>query len=333
MPQTAVKNEVKKMKKILSFILAVIMTGILLLPMNASAISASSKAGIVSVSSGNLNVRNSSSTNSAVVSTLKKGSYIVLISKSGNWWLVEYSRGRYGYCHEDYITELSGSAKRVNIQSGSLNVRSGPSTSYSVSDSLTKDEIVLVLSSSGSWYRVLYNGTKTGYVSSQYLASASSSAFGTVSLNVPDFKQTDSRWANKTIGNSGKTIGQIGCATTGIAMMQSYRTGTTIYPDAMSKKLSYTSSGSVYWPSDYTVTTNSTDYLSRIYNLLKAGKPVLFGAKNSYGGQHWVVITGFTGGSTLSASSFTINDPGSKTRTNLQQFLNAYPNFYKYFNY
>ena len=319
------------MKKILSFILAMIMTGILLLPLNAYAISASSSAGKVSVTSGNLNVRSSNSTSSSVVSTLKKGSYIVLISKSGKWWKVEYAPGRFGYCHTDYITELSDKPMRVNIGSGSLNVRSGPSTDYSVKDNLVKNEIVLVLSESGSWYRILFDGTKTGYVSAKYLANTSSS-LSTVSLKVPDFKQTDTRWANKTIGSSGKTIGQIGCATTAIAMMQSYRTGATIYPDAMAKKLTYTSSGSVYWPSDYTVTTSSTDYLSRIYNLLKAGKPVLFGAKNSYGGQHWVVITGFTGGS-LTASSFTINDPGSKTRTNLQQFLNAYPNFYKYFNY
>ena len=33
--------------------------------------------------------------------------------------------------------------------------------------------------------------------------------------------------------------------------------------------------------------------------------------------------------------TFTIsqNDPGSKTRTTLQSFLNSYPRFYKYFTY
>lgn len=135
------------------------------------------------------------------------------------------------------------------------------------------------------------------------------------------------------IGASGKTMAQIGCATTAIAMMESCRTGTTIYPDAMSKKLSYTASGNVYWPSNYTVVTNGSGYLSAIYDQLKLGKPVLFGAKNTYGSQHWVVITGFTGGNSLTASSFTINDPGSNSRTNLQQFLNMYPTFYKYFYY
>ena len=116
-------------------------------------------------------------------------------------------------------------------------------------------------------------------------------------------------------------------------MMESYRTGTTIYPHVMSKQLTYTSSGNLYWPSHYTTITSSSAYLSKIYTLLQSGKPVLFGAKTSAGKQHWVVITGFTGGNTLSASSFTIHDPGSTQRTTLQQFLNAYPVFYKYFHY
>lgn len=322
------------MKKILSLILAFILTGMIFLPVESKAATFSSEAGAVNISSGKLNVRSSNSTNSAVVASLEKNSYVTLISKSGAWWRVEYAKDRYGYCHADYITEISSNPMSVNISSGSLNVRNGPSTAYAKTGSLTKGETVIVLSSSGSWKRILYHGTKIGYVSSQYLSSqVISPDYSPVSLKVPSYKQTDSRWANVIIGKSGKTIGAIGCATTGIAMMQSYRTGTTIYPDAMSKKLSYSSSGNVYWPADYTVITSSSGYLSRIYDLLKQGKPVLLGAKNSYGGQHWVVITGFTGGNTLTASGFTINDPGSNSRTNLQQFLNSYPNFYKFFHY
>jgi hypothetical protein len=81
------------------------------------------------------------------------------------------------------------------------------------------------------------------------------------------------------------------------------------------------------------VETNPSGYLNAVYGLLTAGKPVLIGAKNSYGSQHWVVITGYTGGEHLSPSGFTILDPGSSSRTTLQQFLNAYPNFYKFFHY
>ena len=46
-----------------------------------------------------------------------------------------------------------------------------------------------------------------------------------------------------------------------------------------------------------------------------------------------VVVTGYQGGNTLSASQFLVNDPGSNTVTNLQQFLNKYPNFYKIMSY
>lgn len=313
--------------------------GLLAMPLNAQAADANSQAGVVAVSSGRLNVRSSGSTSASVVTALSKGSYVTLISKSGSWWRVEYANGKYGYCHSDYITQVSGTAATVKVSSGSLNVRTGPGTSYSRQGSLSNGQTVIVLSSSGGWSRILYHGTKTGYVSAAYLSSGTSSGsssgssgYSAVSLSVPSYKQTDSRWASVQIGSSGKTIAQIGCATTAVAMMESYRTGTTIYPDAMSKKLSYTSSGSLYWPSNYVAVTNTSGYLSAVYTQLKQGKPVLFGAKTSAGSQHWVVITGFSGGS-LTASNFSIHDPGSNSRVTLQQFLNAYPVVYKYFYY
>lgn len=287
-------------------------------------------AGVVVTSSGRLNVRSAPSTGSSVIASLDKGSYVSLISQSGSWWQVEYAREKYGYCHADYIQTVSGEAATVETQSGNLNVRSGAGTSFAIVDKLAKGRAVLMLSQSNGWSFVLYDGIKTGYVSSQYLGT---SRYTPIALNVPYFKQNDSRWANVLIANSGKTIGTIGCTTTAIAMMESYRTGKTIYPDAMSKKLTYTSSGDLYWPSDYQAVLNSTRYLEGIYDQLKQGKPVLFGAKQSSGRQHWVVITGFTGGDTLTASRFTIHDPGSNQRTNLQHLLNEYPVFYKYFYY
>lgn len=318
------------MKRTVTLILSTVLLLVLLVP-SVQAATATSRAGAVTTASGPLNVRVSASSGAAVVATLRKGSYITLISKSGSWWQVEYGKGLYGYCHGDYITPVVGTPVTVATQSGSLNVRSGAGTSYARVASLYKGETVLLLSTAGGWSRILYHGTRTGYVSVQYLSSSGSGNFAT-SLRVPSFKQTDNRWASVKIGSSGKTMAQIGCATTAIAMMESYRTGATVYPDAMAKKLSYTSSGNVYWPAHFVPVTNSSGYLSSVYQRLKQGKPVLFGAKNSYGSQHWVVITGFTGGS-LSAANFTINDPGSNSRINLQQFLNAYPTFYKYFYY
>ena len=323
------------MKRILSLALAAILL-LGTVTLSAQAANAESQAGVIKATGG-LNVRTEPTTASRVLTTLSNGSYITLMSRSGNWWRVEYASGRYGYCHADYITGISGTPATVNTDPSGLNVRSGPGTSYRRIGGLSRGYTVLVLSTSNGWSKILYAGTKTGFVSAQYLSGSAQvpsppSDSQSVSLSVPSFKQFDSRWASVTLGTSGKTIEKIGCATTAIAMMESYRTGTTIYPDAMSKKLNYTSTGSVYWPSHYTTVTTSADYLNVICNQLKQGKPVLLGAKNSYGTQHWVVVTGFTGGS-VTAANFTINDPGSNTRTNLQQFLNAYPTFYKYFYY
>lgn len=292
----------------------------------ASAADLNSKAGIVSTATGPLNVRATASTGGKILSSLPKGSYVTLISRSGSWWKVEYAAGKYGYCHADYIR---AAGKAASVTASALNVRSGPSASHSVSGYLHKGDAVIVLSESGGWSRVLYQGTKLGYVSAKYL----SGYFAPVSLYLPNFKQTDSRWANQTIGESGKPFSQIGCATTAIAMMESHRTGRTIYPHEMENQLRYTPSGSVYWPSHYSVVTNATGYLSGIYTRLTQGKPVLLGVKNAYGSQHWVVVTGFTGAASLSPASFTIHDPGTVNRTNLQQLLDVYPTFYKYFFY
>lgn len=320
------------MRKTLSLVLSIIIvTGIMLIPFSANA-SANIQAGIVSTTAGNLNVRSKASSSASVITSVARGSYVTLLSKTGSWWYVEYSDGKYGYCHADYVKIASSTSATVNVSSGSLNIRKGAGTSFAKIGSLYRGDTVVILSTSNGWSEILYGGNKTGYVSTSYLKT-SASKYGAVSLKVPSFKQNDSRWSEVQIGTSGKTIGQIGCVTTGIAMMQSYRTGTTIYPDAMSKKLAYSSNGNVYWPSDYKVVTNSSGYLEKIYNLLQSGKPVLLGAKKSTGSQHWVVVTGYAGGDTLTASGFTINDPGSNTRTNLQQFLNSYPTFYKFFYY
>ena len=316
-------------RKIITFTLSLILIFCLIsAPFGAKAADLNSKAGAVTTANSNLNVRANPSSSSYIVASLTKGSYVTLLSKEGSWWRVEYAKGQYGYCHADYITIVQGFPATATTNSGNLNVRRGAGTEFDRIGSLSNGETVILLKTDGNWNRVLYNGTKTGYVHHTYLkTSGDSSSF---SLNVPNYKQTDSRWKNTYIGSSGKTMAQIGCATTAIAMIESYRQGAAIYPDAMAKKLSYTPSGSVYWPSNYTVVTNSGGYLDVIYKKLSEGKPVLFGAKNTWGGQHWVVITGFTGGS-LTAENFTINDPGSNTRTTLQDLLNSYPTFYKFF--
>ena len=158
------------MKKLLIIGLSIFFSFcVLLTPHNTKAATATSKAGIVDISYGKLNVRSSSSTNSSIVTNLSKGSYVTLLSQSGSWWYVEYAKGKFGYCHSDYIDVVSSSTATVNISSGYLNVRSGAGSTYSKIGTLNNNERVIILSSSGVWRKILYNGTKIGYVSSVYL--------------------------------------------------------------------------------------------------------------------------------------------------------------------
>ncbi len=294
--------------------------------------------GKVKTASTGLNVRKNASKTSAVLTSLNRNSLVTLIKKSGDYWYVKYSATGYGYCNDDYITVVSKSSKIVNTTSTNLNVRKSASTSASIAKKLPKGTKVPVISTSSGWAKILYDGTKTGYVSSKYLTDTvtenNTATYKAISLSgVPDFKQTDTRWANHIIGSSGQAMAKIGCATTAIAMLESKRSKTTIYPNIMESKLSYTSGGSVYWPSYYTQTTNSNGYLTKLYDLLKAGKPVIVGAKKSNGSMHFVVVTGVKSVSSLTTSAFYINDPGSKTRVTLNQFFNDYPYFYKMLHY
>lgn len=317
-------------KKALTVLLSAVLLFAMMLP--AVAADANSTAGTVRITSGRLNVRSAPSTASAVVASLYKDETVTLLQKSGDFWQIEYENGKYGYASAKYIAQISGSyAARVKTAGGNLNVRTGAGTSYSVRTSLPNGKTVVVLSKSGDWSKILYNGKSVGYVSSQYLASTSSEpAVGNdaVRLSVVNYKQTDARWANVQLGSSGYTIGRSGCTTTALAMTESYRTGTTITPAAMASRLTYAPAGWLYWPANYVTSTNGTNYLQTVYNLLKSGKPVILGMQKASGSQHWVVVTGFTGGA-LTASNFTINDPGSNSRTTLSDFLSIYPNFYK----
>jgi hypothetical protein len=157
-----------------------------------------------------------------------------------------------------------------------------------------------------------------------------------VQLSVSDYKQFDSRWSSKKITYS--TIGKVGCLVTALSMKYSYATGTSTTPDKMVSKLSF-SGDNLLWSSCTNLGYKVEDLsgkisqtvMQTIYNCLQNNTPVILGAKKSDGGQHYVVITGYTGstGTDFSAENFVINDPGSSTRTKLSEYLAIFSNLYK----
>ncbi|NLG24044.1 MAG: hypothetical protein GX558_01705 [Clostridiales bacterium] len=157
------------------------------------------------------------------------------------------------------------------------------------------------------------------------------SYYDAVTLNVPDYKQFDGDWASLMVGKSGKTMKQIGCAITSLAMAESYRTGKAITPDVMKSRLTFNGTGALYWPGNYVI-PSAISY-RQLYDKLKNNIPVIVGARSASGKTHFIVVKGYVGGQTLSASGFLINDPGSSSRTRLSQFLSAYPKLYRRVHY
>lgn len=317
------------MKKIFYFMFATVLT-VFCLSISASALNT---AGRVETQGGRLNIRSTPSSSGTVLGSLENGSWITVKGKSGSWYRAEYANGKEAYVNESYIKHYTASVDAtVKVKSGNLNVRSGASTSHKVIDSLKNGERVVVVKSNDTWCGIVYRGNKTGYVAKAYLERTPQEAeivYKAVKLSVPSFKQTDSRWKNHPIGTQGGTIGTIGCTTTALAMTESFYKGYTITPPEMSKQLSYSASGSLYWPSTYSVRNASENYLQEIYSVLKKGIPVVFGMKTARGNQHWVTVYGYEGGSNLTADKFLVNDPGSETRKTLQSVMNAYPYAYR----
>lgn len=297
--------------------------------------------------SAGLNVRSSASTSGKVLGAAKNGTQFTVTKTSNGWGYgsISCTNGtQTGWVSLQYCTFVQAATTSVNYQvkittKAGLNMRSKASTSGSVVKAIPYNTTVTVTKESNGWGYTTYSG-KSGWILLSYTSkvsssssSSSSSSTGSVSLNVPSYKQYDSRWASTKIGT--KTINQVGCVLTSVSMVYSYKNNTTVYPNAMKSKLTF-SNNDVVWSSvtkalgatrkTYGNCAISQTIMKNIYNQLKAGKPVIiFNYSTSKGSYHAVVITGYSGStSAFSASGFKINDPVSSSRTNLQQYLNTY---------
>ena len=69
------------------------------------------------------------------------------------------------------------------VTASSLNVRSGPSTSYTVVTTLKKNDKVNILQSSNGWYKIETSSGKQGWVSSSYISASNSNTNNSINNN------------------------------------------------------------------------------------------------------------------------------------------------------
>ena len=196
----------KKLKKIIA-ISGVVGTILAVKTVPASATEINSGISVASISKGQvvnvtstLRIRESASTSSSVLGTMRNGSTFDIISKSGSWYQIKYN-GITGYVHGDYVKEIAASSSistkgKVYNVSTNLRVRSGASTSSSILGYLTNNTEVTIVGSEGEWYKIQYN-SGYGYVSKEYITTNVNSSNNTGSNNTGNTSSSETE-INKT---------------------------------------------------------------------------------------------------------------------------------------
>ena len=122
-----------------------------------------------------VNFRSGPSTSYSSLGSFNKGDKVEYLGTSGSWVQVKYDN-KTGYVYGSYVGDYSYTKYVIAT---TLNVRSGAGTSYSVLGSLSKGTKVEVISTTNGWSKIKYNGS-TGYVSSKYLSSSSTTSSTTI---------------------------------------------------------------------------------------------------------------------------------------------------------
>ncbi|TCS83827.1 N-acetylmuramoyl-L-alanine amidase [Tepidibacillus fermentans] len=122
----------------------------------------------------NLNVRSGPSTSFPIIGQIHNDKYYLIVDQEGDWLKIQLKPGQQGWVAK-WLTKQSNTppsketSKKefVKIQSNRLNVRSGPSTTYSVIGQLLKGDQIEVFEIKNGWYRIRYNN-QDSWIASQY---------------------------------------------------------------------------------------------------------------------------------------------------------------------
>ncbi|EHK2440950.1 SH3 domain-containing protein [Clostridium perfringens] len=202
---------------------------------------AGKKGTVVNVSTS-LRVRQSPSTNSSVVGSLRGGQTFEIKGKSGSWYYIN-ANGTTGYIHGDYVqvgenssnnggqssennsgmdTSLAGKTGKVVNVSTSLRIRQSPSTNSSVVGSLSAGQTFKINGKNGAWYNIDAQGTK-GHVHGDYVQVLS----GNEGSNNSNNNQSGNSNNNLDESYNGKT-GKVVNVTTNLRLRSQPNTSSSV---------------------------------------------------------------------------------------------------------
>ena len=144
--------------------------------------------GIGFVNTDNLRLRSDSTTNSKVVDTAPKNDCVVVISKNGDWYKVNYNLQE-GYMHSKYLNVLTCENAELGygkVNGSGVNLRSGPGTTYRSVATASKGSKCYILGLNNGWYKVIYNSIIC-YIRSDFLDLTELPYENKESSNTPKF--------------------------------------------------------------------------------------------------------------------------------------------------
>ncbi|WP_456278161.1 SH3 domain-containing protein [Bacillus sp. AK128] len=131
-----------------------------------------------------LNVRDDFTLNGKVISQVKKGDQLELISEQNNWCQVKLSDGKIGWVAGWYIEKVTqtpppvegtpDSTSSVTILYNTTNIRSGPSTNDSIVTRAMQGDIFTIIEKVDDWYKISLSNGEIGYVAGWIVSTTGS---------------------------------------------------------------------------------------------------------------------------------------------------------------
>jgi len=117
------------------------------------------------VNANRVNFRQTADLNGKIFKTLSRGDTVLVLKPGSKWHNIKFG-GIEGYMYAEYI-DIS-SAVYGTVTAGTLNVRSGASTSSTILGKLSKGDVVEIIKKGASWHTIKYK-TYTAYVYASYI--------------------------------------------------------------------------------------------------------------------------------------------------------------------